>query len=697
MKEVKTFCRICEPSCALVAEVENSEIVSVKPDRNHPISKGFACHKGLATLDIHRDTDRLSHPLSKSSQGFERVTWDEASDVAQRRLSEIRKKYGNDAIASFAGNPLAFNTLGQPALIEFLKKTGITRNFSSATQDCANKFACSEAIFGSNTIHPIPDIERTHFLLAFGCNPRVSHMSFMSIADPLKSFRNAKKRGAKIRFVDPRINESSAGIGETVLVNPDTDVYLMAAMLNHLDAKNKFDEEFLSTHGNNVEGLRRFIANYPPERVAAVVGISREQIIDLADEFADAESAAVYMSTGVNMGRQGTLAYWLLFMLSAVTGNFDQPGGNYYSRGFYPAAGAGKARQGLPYFDTPFGEVRDIMGFLPGNLMADMILAKESPIKALVVTAGNPLISVGDSSRLREAFQSLELLIVIDLYSSETAELADLVLPATDMYERQDINICGLGMQNRPYVQYTDMVVPPKYERKPEWWIFAKLAQAMGLESVLDHDLSRIYQRPNYMLSKSGLSIESLAQRPDKTELLPNPGPGMFFDEWIQTESGKIDCCPELFQEPIEACEDLFLSMSHEVEDQLKLITRRTNYMINSWFHNIPSLKRKKHLDNPLYMNPDDAEARQVLEDSLVRISSRHGEIVARVSIDSGLKRGTVAMTHGWGHTCAKMQVANKYPGVNVNELLPSGPGSYEKISNQSFMTGIPVKIEACD
>ena len=696
-----TFCRVCEPSCALIAEVENDEIISLLPDRDHPVTKGFACHKGLATLEIHQDPDRNNYPMKKVGNGFERVSWDEAANGIAAGLASVREKYGANSIASYTGNPLAFNSMAGPAIGSFLIKNEIRRNFSSGTQDCTNKFAGSEAMFGSSTIHPIPDIENTDFLLIFGSNPRISHMSFISIADPMKALRDAKKRGTKIRFVDPRVNESVKGIGEVVQVNSDTDVYLMAALLHELDATGHFDTEVLEEHGDRVSELRDFISNYSPDRVASVVGISAAEIRQLAAEFADADKAAVYMSTGVNMGRQGTIAYWLLFMLSFVTGNLDKPGGNIYSLGFYPAAKAGKTSTDNPFFDSAYGEMRKIRGSLPGNLMADMILAEEDPVKALVVISGNPILSIGGGEKLQRAFDQLEFIFVIDIYPNATAAYADYVLPATDMYERKDINICGLGLQQQPFVQYTDLIVPPKAERKPEWWILARLEQAQGYgenaeDAGVAFDIEPPLGRLDHMLRQNDLSSAKLEEMPHQTAVLPGPKAGRFYQDWIQTESGRVDCCPEIFEEALGLSEEIFLGLEGESASQLKMISRRTNYMINSWFHNVPSLKREKQLTNPLYMHPEDARARNVGEGSEVNIRNSNGEIVSSVVLDDSLKPGTVAMTHGWGHQNTRMNVAKKHAGVNANALLPSGPGSYEKLSNQSFMTGIPVDVEVC-
>lgn len=695
MEKHHTFCRVCEPSCALIAEVDQGEIVSLKPDRDHPVTKGFACHKGLATLDIHKDPDRLMYPQVKAGEGFERVSWDEAAKGIADRLAEIKEKYGSKAIASYTGNPLAFNALAGPAIGSFLVKNEIRSNFSSGTQDCTNKFAGSEAVFGSSTIHPIPDIEHTDFLLAFGANPRISHMSFISIADPVGALRDAEKRGAKLRFVDPRVNETIKGIGEIVHVNPDTDVYLMAALLNHLESSGQFDENYLNEHGDHVAELKAFIKDYSPDAVAEVVGLSADEIRSLADEFAAAPTAAVYMSTGVNMGRQGTIAYWLLFMLSVCTGNFDKRGGNYYGKGFYPAAKAGRVDDRSPFFESEFGEIRKIRGSLPGNLMADMIESTDNPIKAMVVISGNPLISVGNSKRLKEAFEKLELLIVIDIYPNATAQIADFVLPATDMYEREDINLCGLGMQHQPFVQYTNYIVPPKAERRPEWWILGKIEQAQGFESVLDNlDETNLFGRLDHMLRQSDTSIEDMKTMSHQTAVLDPNIPGNFFENWIQTESRRVDCCPPMFAEAIEQCAAIFTDLKSN-EQPLKLISRRTNYMVNSWFHNVESLKRKQQQNNPLYMHPEDARARNLGDGSTVRIHNNWGDISSVVSLDEDLKPGTVAMTHGWGHQNTGMSVAKRYPGTNANELLPSGPGSFEKLSNQAFMTGVPVEVEA--
>lgn len=699
-REVHTFCRVCEPSCGLVARVRDGKVESLSPDKAHPVTRGFACAKGIHSLDIHRDPDRLGHPLRRRGVGdFEQIGWDMAVREVADRLGRVRDQHGPGAVGAYIGNPTAFNSLAGPAIGSLLGQLGVQRVFGSGTQDCANKFAGSEAVFGSSTLHPIPDIAHTQHLLIFGSNPRVSHMSFLSIADPMSALREARARGARIRFVNPRRIESvSESVGEAVLIRPDSDLYLMAAMLCELERTGGLDLEVLREHGRNVTGLLDFVRQYPPERVERVTGIDAAQISSMAREFGEAESAAVYMSTGVNMGRQGTLAYWLLQMLSFATGNLDRRGGNLYSLGFYPAAKAGRTDPARHFFDSRFGRIRRIRGSLPANLLPDMIEDDQQPLRALLVVAGNPILSVAGEARMRGAFEKLDLLVCLDLYRNATGALADYLLPCTDMLERPDINLCGLGMQHQPFVQYTQAVATPRDERREEWWILARIEQELGLRSALDGGVpttAQLFGRMNHMLAHSGLSIESLAETERGTVVLPAAEPGRFYSDWLQTTDRKVDCCPALFGDALLRAHTIFAELEAEPEGGLKMITLRTDRMHNSWYQNVEKLRRGKAARSVLHVHPEDAAARGVSDGERVRLSSPQGELEIEVSLDPDLRRGSVALTHGGGReSTSGMRVARRYPGQNPNSLLPTGPGSFEPLSNQAFMTGVPVEIE---
>jgi anaerobic selenocysteine-containing dehydrogenase len=694
-REVPTFCRVCEPACGLLAGVEDGRLVDLAPDRDHPVTRGFACHKGMLGAQLHGDPDRLDHPLRRSADGgFERIGWDAASAEIAARVRALVERHGPDAIAWYMGNPTAFNALAGPAAGAFFAQLGVRRAFSSGTQDCANKFAGSEAVFGSSTIHPIPDLAHTEMLLVLGANPRVSHGSFLSIADPMRALRDARARGAKIYFVNPRRIESVApSTGEWIAIRPDTDLYLLAALLCEIDRLGGFDERVLREHGRHVDGLRDFVQRYPPERAARVTGVDAGTLRRLAREWVAARGASVHMSTGVNMGRQGTLAYWLVQMLSFASGNLDRRGGNVLSVGFYKSAKAGRRAFGEGFVDTEFGRLR--RGSLPGNLLAHFIQDAAQPVRALFVVAGNPLLSIGGEARLREAFAGLELLVCVDLYRNATGEYAHYLLPATDMFEREDVNITGLGLQHEPWIQWTPRVVAARGERREEWWIFARLAQELGLRSPLDAGASPdLWGRIDHMLRTRGLSLDAVRAAPHGVRLDDGLASGAFYAEHLQTPDRKVDCCPVAFAEALARAETLFAELEAEGPARLKLVTRRDAWMHNSWYANLASLKRGPRARNYLYLHPDDLRERGLADGAKARVWNEYGAIEIEVRADAGLLRGVAAATHGWGNRRTRgMRVAQATPGVNANALLPIGAESFERLSSQAFMTGVPIEV----
>ena len=671
--------------------------MKLTPDREHPVTKGFACHKGLAAVDVHADPDRLDHPMLRAADGsWTTVSWDAAMAETATRLKSIVATHGESAVAAYIGNPTAFNALGSLHLGSMVRAMGLRRTFSSGTQDCANKFVASEAVFGSSTVHPIPDLDNTELCVIIGENPRASQGSFYSIPNVLGELRRARGRGARIVFVNPRrIETPDRGVGDTILIRPDTDVWLLAALLNEIDRLGGFDEAIIARHGRNVDGLRAFIGAYPPERVADVTGIGAEQIRELAAAWVATPRASVHASTGINMGRQGTLAYWLVHMLSFVTGRLDAEGGNLKSDGFYPNArsGAGDPQHG--YLDTEFGRVR--RGTLPGTLLSHAILDSDEPVRALIVAAGNPLLSIAGQERLRKAFEQLELLVVVDIYPSATAELAHVVLPATDMYEREDLNIVNIGTSAQPFVQYTPAIVAPAADRRPEWWIAHRLLQALGLPSLLDEPDGDPWAKWRHMLERgSGIALREL-QGDDPVRVLPRSTPGDFYDRQVHTADGLVDCCPATFGDALQRCQRLFDDAVAEVGGGgLRLIHRRDPWMHNSWFANVARMKRGGRTTNPLSMHPGDAVALGLADGDAVLVASAHGEIATVVEHDDELMAGVVSMVHGWGHgSSPRLRVAHEHPGANPNVLLPIGAGSFEPLSSQAHMTGIPVTVRA--
>jgi anaerobic selenocysteine-containing dehydrogenase len=683
----------------MVATVEDGAITALKPDREHPVSRGFACHKGLNYLEIHNDPDRVNHPMRRTSPRgvtpatFEQVSWDEALSDIGARLRHLRETQGPNAIGTYYGNPVAFNTRAVGLAAMLPAKIGTRNGFGAASQDLTNKAAALEAMYGT-TQWTIPDFSNTDYLLCFGGNPKISHWTLVSVHRPMHVLQDITARGGKVLFFNPRkIESASDTTGEVIRVKPDSDIYLIAALIHEIDAMGGFDEAAIAAKGKHIEGLRAFVARYPAERVAHVVGMEADDIRTIAREFMEAPRASVYMATGVNQGRQGTLAYWLLNMLSFVTGNMGRDGGNYFAKGINSITIAEPPEE--IFFDTQLGPMRHIFGQLPTCMMPDFIELEDDPVRAMIVISGNPVLSVPGEDRIRKAFETLDLIVAIDLFRNATGEMADYILPSADWLEREDINHIANGVQPTPYIQIADRLVPPQHERRDDWWIIARIEQEMGLPSMLDDGEEAGDALVDMILSQAGLDREGLRALPHQTKLLPQPARDLLYDEMIAWPDKRVDCCPSLVEGAFDRCEALFGELDAEPDGLLKMISLRTNYMHNSNLANMRSLKRGDKALNPLHIHPADAAARGLADGDVARIFNEHGSVVTAIRHDDDLLPGVVALSHGYGHERAPgISRANSLPGVNVNRLLPSGAGTYEPISNMSHMNGVIVQVE---
>jgi anaerobic selenocysteine-containing dehydrogenase len=696
-KLVSTFCRICEPLCPLVAETDaDGRVVALHPDRDHPVSGGFACHKGTGFLQVHDDPDRLDHPLRRTNPRtepvgrFEPTTWDDAIAEIGERLRGLRDQHGPEAVGCYWGNPLAYTSSGIPTVYGFWAKMQSTRLFGGLTQDLSNKYAAMDAMVGAEVMFPVPDLYRTDHFLCLGSDPTGSHLTAASVPNAIEAIRGIRERGGQVTFVNPRrIRAVELGLGEHLAIRPDTDLYLLAAMLTEIDRIGGWDAEVLDRHARNVEGLRAFIAPYDADSVAHVTGLDPVDIRRVARAFSDAPTAIAHMGTGGNMGRQGTLVYWLLQMLNLVTGNLGQPGG-----GLLRGQPSVERFDELPerFFDSPVGPVRHVWGHLPGNLLADYITAPTEPLRALIVIGGNPIMAIPGEERLREAFPHLELVVTMDLYRSTTAELSDFVLPVSDWLERADYR--GGGLATVPTAQYSDAVVPPAGERREEWWILARIEQELGLPSALDGegiDFPRMIF--DAMADMAGTSVEELRSLPSNTKVLP-PYVSLPLEEVIAYTDGRVDCCSASFAPLLDRARTIFDELEAEPADQLKLIQWRNRRQHNTWGRRMmPRLREGENARNPLFLNPTDAADRGLGEGDPVSVSSAWGAVETVVGLDPALRPGVVAMSHGYGERNADDPEGAEV-GVNVNRLLPSGPGSYEHYSSMAFMVGIPVEVE---
>lgn len=687
---IRTFCRLCEVGCGLVATVEDGRLTRLRPDHDHPVTKGFACSKGVRVADLHHDSDRLRQPQQRVGDSFVPVTWDDAIAGIASKLEAIIAEHGARSVGVYLGNPTAFNALASATGMYFAAALGSDRMFSAVTQDCSNKLAVAELLYGMMSANPIPDLERTDLLLWIGSNPRVTKGSFLSVADPVKALRQVRERGGRVVFVDPLAIEPD--IGEIVQLRPDSDPYLLAAMIHEIHRTVGFRLGSLEGRVAGLDELAAFVAPYSPQAVAGVVGLPAETIANLARDFAAAERASIHASTGLNMGRQGALAYWLVQMLVLVSGNLDKPGGNYLAARGLPAPPATVDRTSRSFEQSPWGPFRRTAGMLPCAVMPEMIAAANEPLRALFVLAGNPVLTMGGGEQLSAALRSLDLLVSVDLYRNATGELADYVLPATDQLEREDLNVFVQGSQPTPFVQWTPRVVAPDGEQRQEWEITGQLLRAMGRDPLLEPGTADPMLLFDGALAPGGASLEDV-RRAGGVVALPEPGAGESLDR--RGVHGVIECVPEALRSTLERGHALFPELAEEPADGFKLITRKTRNTVNSWLQNLPSSAPNDE-PNPLWMNPEDGGRLGLGPGDRARISNRYGTIEVGVRFDPRLRRGVVAMTHGFGNASTSgMSGAQARPGVNVNVLAPTGPGTFDPVSSMSQVTGIPVEVTA--
>lgn len=725
MRETKvTFCRICEAACGLEAIVEDGEVVELRPDAGHVVSRGYACVKGVRFLDVHDSPDRLKSPLARRGDSRVPVSWQTALGELGPKLRAILDAHGPDAIGCYIGNPPAFNTTHPVYLHGLLSGIGTRNVFGAGSQDCNNKFVVATEMYGAPAIQPMPDIDRTGCVVMVGTNPAVSHASHMSLPRPMERLRAIEERGGRVFWVNPRRTESAQMTGTQVFLRPDTDVFFLAAFLNEVFARDGVDRPRAQRHMRGLAQLRQAVAAWTPERTAEVTGVDAETLRAVVEAYLDATrrgaGASLYASTGVNQGRQGTLAFWFLQAINAVTGNLDRVGGAIVAKGLVDVPKLMK-RTGLGMRDrqSRIGGYDAVLDTFPASVLPDEILT-EGPgrIRALIVSAGNPLLSCADEHRMREAFSALDLLVVVDMFQNETADLAHYCLPATSFLERADLPLAVTGFALDNYAQYTDAVVAPDGEQKPEHWIFRELARAMGVPmfgSRVAGGLLRLGRRLetlpllgshipdgdsllSAMVASSGqTTMRELRDHPHGVRLPAHPG-DVFLSKRVLTDDGLVDLAPKAFVET--ASRELEAQFDEElaVRGSLKLISKREKRSHNSWMHNSATLMRGKHRQNLVYMHPDDAAARGLEAGARVQVATSHDAIELPLATSVDLMAGTIAVPHGWGHGAAEgLGVARGAAGVNVNRLSASGPGTIERLSGMTFMTGFVVEVMAAE
>lgn len=716
-REQVTFCRICEPFCGMIATVEDDRLVSLRPDKDHPLSQGYACPKGLAYPEIQNDPDRVRHPLKKQPDGsFQRVSWDEAMADIVGRLSTIRREHGGSAIAAYLGNPGALNYSNGLWLQLFMSAVGSPHIFTAGSQDTNSRFAASSLLYGIPTAIAIPDLDDMELFVVLGANPLVSHGSLFSLPRMKYAMADVVRRGGRVVAIDPRRTETARKFEWQPIV-PDTDPWLLLSLLQVMFAEGIADETALAK-ASGTAFLRDLVAPYPPEETAARTGIAPDVVRDLARELV-ARRSMLYGRTGTCLGSASTLTNYLMDAVNLVAGNLDTRGGAVFGESPMPVVEDVTHRLGLLSYGarrSRIGDFPDMLGSEPAAIMAaEIITPGAGQVRALIVSAGNPVLSTPNGPELEKALDQLDLMVSLDLYVNETNAHADYVLPATAMYEREDAPIYSLTFFAKPFIQVTEAVVPPAGEARPEWTFFDDLARGLGTRplpyaaarvGLRIGELVRLRMTPlrmldgiirtgrrgdRYGLRRGGLSFKALLRR--------HPHGFVHADRQPVGRIRKVvrhrDRLVHLEHDVIRAEVERITAREDDPAYPLRLIGMREMRSENSWFHNAMAGKRDPQTAR---LHPEDAAAIGVADGDPVRISSKSGWIELPAAVTPDIAPGVVAVPHGWGHKgTGSWRHANAMAGANVNELASSDPADLEPLVGMSHLTGIPVRVEAVD
>ncbi|MFO0750561.1 MAG: molybdopterin-dependent oxidoreductase [Myxococcota bacterium] len=660
-----TTCSLCEASCGLVIDVDGGAVKKIRGDADDPLSRGHICPKAVALQDIHTDPDRLRVPLVRDGNRHREVGWDEAFDLVGRRLEEVRAAHGADARALFIGNPTIHNVSAMIFTPLFAAMLGTRNRYSAASIDQLPQMVAAHAMFGHQLLVPVPDIDRTDFMLVFGANPAASNGSLMTAPGVTDRLDAIRARGGKVVLVDPRRTESMRHADQHHFIRPGTDALVMLAMLETLFVEKLGRPGRLAAMCDDLAELEALARRFPAERVAARTGMAATAIRQLARDFAAAPRAVVYGRMGISTQAFGTLASWALNGLNVVTGRVDAEGGAMFPAPAIDGLKLSKA-YGPGSYDRYRSRVRGLPEFSGEFPVATLVDEIETPgpgqVKALVTMAGNPVLSTPNGRRLERALASLDFMVSIDFYLNATTRHAHVILPPASPLERDHYDLALFHFSVRNFAKFSPAVFERPPEARHDWEILAALSERLAGKNLLKRTAVRLTKKlgPRRILDvalrtgphgvrpfgRTGLSLKALAEQPHGVDLGPlEPAlPGR-----LRTKSGRVKLVPAFVAQDLGRLEaDLELgNAAPDVALDLEMIGRRHLRSNNSWLHNSQRLVKGQNRCTVL-MHPSDAAARGLGDGQSVVVASPRGEIVLPLETTDDIMPGVVSVPHGF-------------------------------------------------
>jgi anaerobic selenocysteine-containing dehydrogenase len=702
--EIKTHyraCNLCEAICGLEIKTQGDQVLSIKGDKQDPLSRGYICPKGTAMQDIYTDPDRLREPVKRVGDRWEKISWEEAFASVADKLVAVQQEHGADSVAFYAGNPNVHN-YGSMTHASVLRKAVQSKmHFSATSLDQLPHHLTSYTLYGHQSLIPVPDIDHTQYMLIIGGNPLASNGSIMTVPDVPKRLKAIQQRGGRFIVIDPRRSETAEIADQHLFIRPGTDAYLLMAMIHTLFAEDLIATGHLAELLVGLDQIGEICQPFTPELAEQRTGIAAEQVRQLARDMATIEGAVCYGRMGVSVQVFGTLCQWAIQIINILTHSLDVRGGMLLPSPAFGYIKPGESGAGhFAAFHSRVSGLPEFAGELPSTVMAEEILTEgEGQIRALITTAGNPVLSAPNGQQMDAALSALDFMVCIDFYINETTQHADIILPPTSALEHDHYDLAFHRLAVHNTTRFNEAVFQPPVNSKHDWEIFNQLGLAIAARKGMqikvlpppDQLIDMGIQRGPYGANAGhelALSLDKIKQHPHGLDIGPlQPS----LTERLCTQDGKIHLLADYLSKDI----DRLAKMGEPTEkDQLLLIGRRHIRSNNSWMHNSHRLVKGKPRWQ-LLMHPDDLAARQLHDQAQVRIESRVGAVETQVLSSDEVMPGVVSLPHGWGHrrTGVSLEIASQQEGVSCNDLTDNK--LVDQASGNAALNGVPVRVFA--
>ncbi|MDO6798895.1 molybdopterin-dependent oxidoreductase [Shimia thalassica] len=684
-------CNICEAMCGLIITHDGDTVLSVKPDPDDPLSRGHICPKAVALQDFRVDPDRVTRPLKKVDGAFVEISWEEAYDFAAQRLQEVQQAHGKDAVGVYLGNPNAHkfgNLLNLPRLVKAL---GTVNRYSSATADQIPHHVASIHMMGHPMLIPVPDVERTDFMVIIGGNPLVSNGSMMTAPGFGKRMDEIKARGGRVVVIDPRRTETAEKATEHHFIKPETDAFLMFALLHEIFEADLADLATLAGVVDGLEALREAVAPFDADKAAEMTGIPADTIRQLAHDFATAKSAVCYARMGASTQSFGTLCQWANNALNIVTGNFDSEGGAMFTTPALDYVGMTSRRGQVRSYPEKRSRVSGqplYNGEFPISVMAEeMETSGEGQIKAMVTVAGNPVLTAPNGRRIEEGLEKLDFMLSVDIHINDTTRHADLILPGTVALEEVMYDMVFHTFAVRNTSGFAPALFDPPNQNPQEWEVIAQLtARLTGANSIGPDPTTTLGALLPNGYHADRVSVDALEKSGTPIDLGPLVAN---LKDRLETPDKRINLAPQAFLEDLPR----LLEFEPPVTDEfpLLMIGRRQVRSHNSWTQNSLRLVKGKNRCT-VQLNPVDAARLGIEDEASVIVEGRVGSVEMAAEVTDEMAPGVVSIPQGWGQKNGKIGIARDVGTISINDLTDDS--RIDPVSGNAAFNGVPVAVK---